>query len=598
MNRARDNPDQPDSCLHPYPASCCNLPSILDRAVGRTGCGPAALLRPEYQAARSPLYRAVWAERVQLGLFDCGPGPEPLPAQARVMDAAWELVRRHRQAGTLFDERQKVCGSVLEELGTVGYWGLLVDERFGGTGTPFAVFAPFLTRMNTADPTVAALASAHGCLGAVNAVQHFGTGEQQERFLPALARGERLSAFALTEPNAGSDLTALRTRACRQGDHLLVSGEKLFVTNAAAGRTLALVCLLDGRPAVLIAELPDATDESVRLTSYGLHALRHAENHGLVFDDFRVPAANLLPSPTGQALSIVYHGINRARAALCATAAGRLRQMLAEMVPWAKFRHTYGRPIGERELVRRRLGRLAGLIVACDALVAWCAALLDGGYRAELECIVAKVFAADALREAAVELLMKTHGGRALLHGHFFGDNVHDFLAPSIYEGESELLGLALFRSLVRPPRSAVGLPPTDLDSIAPPTDLASELQPYAAQAVDALEAIRRELVELRQTPSPQLDADRQCQAAELSARLRQASVVLCTCWFASRQPDAVIRRAAAVISGDLLRELTGQRPTGQDFQATVDLGTAILDGAFAPIAGLAARDILLSYEP
>lgn len=570
MNRARDNPDQPGGCL----------------------------LRPEYQAACSPLYRAVWAERIPLGLFDCGPGQEPLPSQARVMDAALELVQRHRQARTLFDERQKVRCGVLQQLGAVGYWGLLVDQRFGGTETPFAIFAPFLTRMNTADPTVAALASAHACLGAVNAVQHFGTAEQKAHFLPALARGERLSAFALTEPNAGSDLTALRTRACRQGDHLVVSGEKLFVTNAAAGRTLVLVCRLEGRPAVLIAELPDLEDESVRLTDYGLHALRHAENHGLVFCDFRVPAANLLPSPAGQALTIVYHGLNRARAALCATAAGRLRQMLAEMVPWARFRRTYGRPIGERELVRRRLGRLGGLIVACDALVAWCAALLDSGYRAEQECIVAKIFAADALREAAVELLMKTHGGRALLHGHLFGDNVHDFLAPSIYEGESELLGLALFRSLVKPPGTAAGLSPPDPGAIAPRIDLAGELQPYAAQAMKALEALRRELAGLRQTPPAHPDAARQCQAAEFSARLRQAVVVLCACWFASRQPDAVIRRAAAVISGDLLRELTGQRPTGQDFQATADLGTAILDGAFAPIASLAARDILLPYEP
>src|SRR5690606_2261712 len=106
--------------------------------------------------------------------------------------------------------------------------------------------------------------------------------------------------------------------------------------------------------------------------------------------------------------------------------------------------------IETRELVQRRLGHLAGLIVACDALVDWCGGLLDEGYRGEMECIVAKIFGSEAQTEAAIELFMKTHGGRAFLHGHLFGDNVHEFLAPCIYEGEGEMLGLALFKSLVK----------------------------------------------------------------------------------------------------------------------------------------------------
>ena len=103
-----------------------------------------------------------------------------------------------------------------------------------------------------------------------------------------------------------------------------------------------------------------------------------------------------------------------------------------------------------RELVRRRIGRLAGLIVGCDALVAWCSWLLDQGYRGEMECIIAKIFGSEAQKEAAIELFMKTHGGRAFLHGHLFGDNVHEYLAPCIYEGEGEMLGMAFFKSLVK----------------------------------------------------------------------------------------------------------------------------------------------------
>src|SRR6202043_1352345 len=103
-----------------------------------------------------------------------------------------------------------------------------------------------------------------------------------------------------------------------------------------------------------------------------------------------------------------------------------------------------------RELVKRRIARLAALIAGADALVAWGSWLIDQGYRGELECVVAKIFGSEALKEAAIELFMKTHGGRSFLHGHLFGDNLYDFLAPCIYEGEGEMLGLAFFKSLVK----------------------------------------------------------------------------------------------------------------------------------------------------
>ena len=92
-----------------------------------------------------------------------------------------------------------------------------------------------------------------------------------------------------------------------------------------------------------------------------------------------------------------------------------MRVMLANMLPWAEFRRTYGQPIATRELVKRRIARLAGLIAGADALVAWCSWLIDEGYRGELECIIAKIFGSESQKEAAVELFMKTHGGRSFL---------------------------------------------------------------------------------------------------------------------------------------------------------------------------------------
>src|SRR5205085_2478800 len=152
----------------------------------------------------------------------------------------------------------------------------------------------------------------------------------------------------------------------------------------------------------------------------------------------------------GDGLTIAYHGLNLGRVALCANAAGTMRLMMASIIPWARFRQTYGGRIATRELVRRRLGRLAGLVVGCDALVGWCSGLIDEGYRGEMECVIAKIFGSEAQKEASIEYFMKTHGGRSFLHGHMFGDNVHEYLAPCIYEGEGEMLAMGFFKSLVK----------------------------------------------------------------------------------------------------------------------------------------------------
>ena len=281
-----------------------------------------ALFAPRYQTTQSPVHRAVWDREFPSNLF-WSTSPSTPPDCERTMEASLDVVRRHRAGGTLLDEKGKISDQVLRELAGVGYWGLLVDREFGGQGVPFASFARFLTRMATIDPTVAGLASVHGCIGAVDPVRTFGTPEQKQRLLPRLAHGERLSAFALTEPCAGSDLTALRTTAERDGDDYIVNGEKLFITNAVPGRTIGLVCLIDGKPAVLIVDLPDHEDEHFQLVSYGLYALRRTNNNGLQFRDFRVPKENLLQPKRGDGLTIAYHGLNLGRVASARRHRGR-----------------------------------------------------------------------------------------------------------------------------------------------------------------------------------------------------------------------------------------------------------------------------------
>ena len=602
-------------------------------AIDRADDTVEQLFKRQYQTVNSPVHRAVWNRSVSIDQFQSTDVHTP-PVVQKIMDDSYEVVRKYRVNGLILNEAGKIRDQVLEELGHAGYWGLLVDKKYGGSGAPFRSFAPFLTRMAMVDPTVAGLASVHGCIGAVDPVRTFGSEKQKQRFLPALANGETLSAFALTEPGAGSDLTALRTCARRDGDDYVINGEKLFITNVVPGRTIGLVCLIDNTPAVIICDLPPEENEHFQLKKYGLWALKHTYNRGIIFKDFRVPAENLLEPGRGNGLTIAYHGLNLGRVALCANAAGTMRLMMASMIPWAKFRVTYGEPIARRELIRCRLGRLAGMIVGCDALVAWCSSLLDQGYRGEIECIVAKIFGSEAQKEAAIEFFMKTHGGRSFLHGHMFGDNVHEYLAPCIYEGEGEMLGMAFFKSLVKHHGTtffepigkgvqAAGIRKPNPLNPSHMWALKGVILPYArwliAQQIrlhakptlppmpDCLKAHAEYAADRLQSSGVEISgsmrkhqlalADRQCRMSELSARVQKLIVILCTSLYAARREDEIVCGAADILCQDLTRQLNGRRPTDRYFRTVTKLGENIVDGGFASLAGLVPDEILMPYD-
>jgi alkylation response protein AidB-like acyl-CoA dehydrogenase len=590
------------------------------------------LFAKQYQTTSSPIHKAIWEGKVPLELFASPPLPTSAPCDA-AMDRSYEVVKRRRHQGQLFDANRKVSEETITELAQAGYWGMLIDSRYGGQGAPFARFSRFLTRLATLDSTVAALASVHGCIGAVDPLRTFGSAEQKARLLPLLASGQRISGFALTEPAAGSDLTALRTTAELKGDHYEVNGEKLFITNAVPGRMVGLVVLIAGKPAVLIAELPEE-NEQFQIFRYGLHALKHVHNNGLRFKKFLVPRENLLVPKTGDGLTIAYHGLNLGRLSLCSAAAGNMRAFLANLLPWAAFRKTYGQPIQTRELVQRRIARLAGLIAGADALVTWGSWLIDQGFRGELECIIAKIFGSEAQKEAAIELFMKTHGGRSFLHGHMFGDNVHEYLAPCIYEGEGEMLGMAFFKSLVKEHgrqyfepigkalkqhgiknfnplnplhfwklrREMTSYAKWSLGQRFVPRDrqtmpgMNPKLAEHVAFAQKMCQRQPREISDAMTKHQLKL-ADRQCRMAELSQRVQDVMVMLITAHWAHAQGTEIAVAAADILCQDLRRKLTGERPSDRYFKDVGKLAEMILAGGFEDLAGIPREEILMSYE-
>ena len=285
--------------------------------------------------------------------------------------------------------------------------------------------------------------------------------------------------------------------------------------------------------------------------------------------------------------------------------------------------------------MQRRLGELAGLIVACDALVAWCAGLIDRGYRGEMECIVAKIFGSEAQKHAAVEYFMKTHGGRSFLHGHNFGDNIHEYLAPCIYEGEGEMLGMGFFKSLVKhhgktyfepigKALAAAGIRQPNpmnpahmwaLKNVALPYlkwVAARRLRPLAAaQLPDMPKPLREhaefacERLQRMALGNLQHDEPLSVEAGRPAVPHGGALAALPGCDYdphdehVRRTPTRTdcVQDAADILCENLRQKLLGRRPSNHYFRRVTELGAAIAEGQFRSIAGIEADEILMPYE-
>jgi len=594
------------------------------------------LFAERHKTVNSPIHKAVWGE-LDIKQFDSSAFGIGIKARFNddaglvdlngtdVMAKSYDILKKHQAAGTSLGEDGKHNPEMIKELSEVGYFGTLV-ELPNKSKMSFRNFIHGLARNATINPQVAGLSSVHGCIGAVDPIMTFGTPEQKAKFLPRLAAGVQ-SGFGLTEPNAGSDLTALRTTATLLNGEYVVNGEKLFITNVHLGGILGLVCKdsASGRPMVLIVDLHEEESENFYLKHYGLYALKEMQNVGIVFKDFKVPAENAIQE---DGLTVAYHGLNYGRTALCANANGCMKRMLGSMLPWARFRETYGEKIESRELVQRRVAQMAGYIVGSEALMTWSAKLLDEGYRGEMECIIGKVSGSEWQKNSAIDLCMKTHGGRSFLHGHLIGDNIHELLAPCIYEGEGEMLGMAFFKSLVKNHGKtyyeamgrAVGKPTfTNIvkgvfrnpgafisygkwkiknklsrASVPPITNVHYLLRPHARYAIIGLRKMAGEIDSAMQKHQLKL-ADRQCRMSFLSQKTQDLVTILVTSLYANSVGGESMA-AAHVLCTELEQKIDGRHPSDSDYRFMAKLGERIANNSTTSLA-VVEDEILMPYE-
>ena len=563
------------------------------------------LFDDKYQTKNSPAHKAVWSGEFPTREFFEFDFHRPNSA---MLDNCFEIVKHFKELDKLYDGR-KLSEELITALSKAGYYGLLVPLP-DKSSVSFSEFSSFLTKMATIEPSVAGMCSIHGCIGSVDPVRTFGNDYQKKKYLPGLADGTFLSAFALTEPCAGSDLTALKTYAIMDRDDYVLNGTKLFITNVHYGGLVSVVCKIDNKPQVLLVEIPETDTDTFKIGHYDIHALTRLNNNSLTFTNHRVPKENLIQLDRGDGLTVAYHGLNLGRISLCANASGCMKTMLDSMLPWSSYRSTYGQSIKNRELVQERIARLAGYILSSDALVAWCSGLIDKGYRGELECIIAKTFGSECQKEAAIDLCMKTHGGRSFLSGHIVGDNIHDILAPLIYEGEGDMLNMAFFNGLVKEHGQTFFEPvgklmanlgkrsPSILDVInnvetfmpyvkwmakeklipkggIRPIGFNADLVSHANFAIKGLQKSAWEISSLMRKYQLGL-ADKQCRMSILSRKIQNLITIMVTVCYAYAQAEPMQALIADVSCHNLRNKITGRHPTDAQIRKSVSLGEAI----------------------
>jgi short/branched chain acyl-CoA dehydrogenase len=360
-----------------------------------------------------------------------------------------------------WDEQHRFPVELVPKMGDLGLFGLVVPEEFGGAGADFTSLCVAIEELGRVDQSVGITLSAGVGLG-INPILAFGSQEQKERWLPDLVAGRALAAFGLTEPEAGSDAGATRTRARLDGDSWVIDGAKAFITNSGTSVTSVVTVTArtgeqpDGRPevsAILVpADTPGFTVEPP-YRKLGWHA---SDTHGLSFSGCRVPAGNLL-GERGRGFSQFLAILDDGRIAISALAVGLAQACLDACVEYAGTRQAFGRPIGVNQGVAFPVADLAVAVEAARLLTYKAAWLRDeqaagrrGAADVKQAAALAKLHSSTAAVEAS-RLATQVFGGAGFVEEYPVARFYRDAKILEIGEGTSEVQRMVIARGLGLP---------------------------------------------------------------------------------------------------------------------------------------------------
>ncbi|MFU2048998.1 acyl-CoA dehydrogenase family protein [Bordetella hinzii] len=339
---------------------------------------------------------------------------------------------------------------IVEKMKEMGLFGCIIDTEYGGLGLSTKTYAKIIERMSSVWMSISGIINSH--LIMAMAVQRSGTPAQKREFLPRFATGELRGGVGLTEPDAGTDLQAIRTVARREGGDYVVNGSKMWITNSMYGNCLALLVKTDPQAeprhkgmSLLIAEKGEGFIVSKKLEKLGYKGI---DTCALSFEDYRVPADRLVGGVEGKGLQQVLGGLELGRINVAARGLGVAQAALDEAVAYAQVRKTFGKPISEHQAIQLKLGEMATRTQAARLLVYAAAEAFDRGERCDMEAGMAKYFATEAGQENALEA-MRIFGGYGYSKEYNVERLYRDAPLLLIGEGTNELQRIIIAKQLI-----------------------------------------------------------------------------------------------------------------------------------------------------
>lgn len=379
--------------------------------------------------------------------------PEPDAEQRQILSTIHRFVEREvKPVASELEHRDEYPHALVERMKDLGLFGAIIPAEYGGMGLSFTTYALIIEEICRGWMSLTGVLNSHLLFAHILAL--FGTEAQKRRLLPAMASGEKRGGLALTEPHAGSDVQRIRTTAKRRGDHYLINGSKMFITNARHGNILAVAAKTapDADPAYAGISLFAAEKGAPGLTvsrdikKLGYKGLDTCE---LAFEDFPTPAEALIGGEEGRGFKHVMGGLEVGRINVAARAVGVAQAAFEEAIRYAQQRETFGKPICEHQAIQLKLADMATKIEASRLLVRQAAEKKDAGERCDLEAGMAKLFASEACEEVALEA-MRVLGGYGYTQEFPVERFYRDAPLMIIGEGTSEIQKLVIARNLLK----------------------------------------------------------------------------------------------------------------------------------------------------
>ena len=358
--------------------------------------------------------------------------------------------RELRPVARKFDHADEYPEEIVEQMKALGLFGATIAPEFGGLGLSASTYARLVMTIASVWMAPVGIFNSHLIMAAC--VQRHGTDAQKRKWLPRFASGEIRGGIGLTEPNAGTDLQAIRTVARRDGDGYVIDGTKTWITNGVYGSCFGVLVKTDpaAQPrhkgmSMFLCEKGPGFKAAKKIRKLGYKSIDSAE---LVFEGFRIPAENLIGGEEGRGFQQAVGGLELGRINVAARGAGIAAGALRDALRYAQQRETFGKPIAQHQAIQLKLADMATRVEASRLLIEQAARKYDTGERCDLESSMAKLFASEAGVENSLEA-MRIFGGYSYSTDFDVERYYRDAPLMCIGEGTNEMQRIIIARQLI-----------------------------------------------------------------------------------------------------------------------------------------------------